>query len=73
MWAAENGHLDIVDSLLKKKGIDVNLQNVNGYTALMLATQRGHLDVVNRLLEENVIDVNIQDNDGNTAWNLYFK
>ncbi|XP_008794404.2 probable E3 ubiquitin-protein ligase XBOS32 isoform X2 [Phoenix dactylifera] len=48
-YSAAQGHHEIV-SLLLESGVDINLQNVRGQTALMLASQYGHWEVVQTLL-----------------------
>ena len=48
--AARDGNIDFVEELLEFPGIDVNIQDHNGNTALMLASKNGHADIVNRLL-----------------------
>ena len=45
--AASNGHKEIVSELLKVKGIDVNLKDKDGYTALIKAASNGHKEIVN--------------------------
>ena len=62
-----NEIVDEVNRLLDCKGIDVNLQDDCGNTALMRASFRGYLDVVNRLLDCKGINVNLQDKCGRTA------
>ena len=58
------GHLNVINRLLDCKEIDVNLQDENEETALILASENGHLNVVNRLLDCKEIDVNVQDKVG---------
>jgi len=48
--AARDGNIDFVEELLEFPGIDVNIQDHNGNTALMLASRNGHTDIVNTLL-----------------------
>ncbi|KAH0559934.1 hypothetical protein GP486_003549 [Trichoglossum hirsutum] len=57
-WAAQNGHIKVVNRLLTAKA-DVNAAAGagGGRTALQAAAGGGHLEVVNRLLAANV-DVN---------------
>ena len=51
MAASRKGHLDVVRRLLSiAGGINVNLQDNAGQSALILASSRGHLEVVNALL-----------------------
>lgn len=50
--AAESGHVAVVDLLLSRDGIDVNRNDLNQFTPLMLAVQKGHLDAMNRLLRD---------------------
>jgi serine/threonine-protein phosphatase 6 regulatory ankyrin repeat subunit B len=44
--------------LLKHENINVNQQNKNGITALMLASQNGHQEIVQMLIENEKIEVN---------------
>ena len=56
----ENGAtLAIVDQMLRHKGIEVNRQNLFGFTALHLAVCGGRIDIVRRLLEHPETDVHI--------------
>ncbi|EAU82933.1 hypothetical protein CC1G_12363 [Coprinopsis cinerea okayama7 len=50
------------------QGIDPNLQDDFGWTALMLASRRsGAADIVDRLLQENRVDVHLRAKDGLNA------
>jgi cytohesin len=49
MWAASEGHLDVVD-LLIRKGANVNAATKNGFTALVFATLKDNASAVRRLL-----------------------
>ena len=49
--AAEQGHLDSADMLIKR-GVDVDLCDKNGKTALMIAEERGDKKMV-ELLKAN--------------------
>ena len=57
----------IVELLLAKEGIDVNAQDEDGETALMIASQWDKSEVVKLLLAKDGIDVNAQDTYGFTA------
>jgi ankyrin repeat protein len=48
--ASRDGNIDFVEELLQFPGINVNIQDHNGNTALMFAARNGHTDIVNRLL-----------------------
>ncbi|KAJ4960124.1 hypothetical protein NE237_020034 [Protea cynaroides] len=48
-YSAAHGHHEIV-SLLLESGIDINLRNYRGQTALMQACQQGHWEVVQTLM-----------------------
>ncbi|KAJ4745064.1 E3 ubiquitin-protein ligase XBAT32 [Rhynchospora pubera] len=48
-YSAAQGHNEIV-SLLLKSGVDINLRNFRGETALMQACQYGHWEVVQTLI-----------------------
>lgn len=66
MYASQRGYTDVAERLIKG-GAGVNLQELSGKTALMLAIMRKHLGVVKLLLETAHADVTITDEDGKTA------
>lgn len=51
IFAAENGHENIVNLLLKYPSVDINAKTKSGCTAMVLASLNGHLNVVNLLIE----------------------
>ena len=57
--AAINGHTTIVRELLSKRGIDVNLAQMEGATPLFGVAQEGQLEVVKLLLDEHGINPNL--------------
>jgi ankyrin repeat protein len=71
MYAVENRHAHIVYALIKK-GADVNIKNIFGYTALMIASNLGDLSSVLALIEGGA-DPNLQSCCGNTALMLAVK
>lgn len=60
--ACYQGHQETI-RLLLDKGAEVNMQNVLGYSALIIASACGHEETV-RLLVDKDADVNAQDSDG---------
>ncbi len=64
-WRRPNGYLDIIRALLQYNA-DINQQNVNGVTALMIATLHGNSDTV-RLLLQRGAKMDLQDMRGYTA------
>lgn len=52
MLAAEQGSLEIVQELIRR-GANVNLDDVDCWSALISAAKEGHLDVVDELLEND--------------------
>lgn len=68
--AASKGEIDIIKHI-KEKG-DVNLQDKNGYTALMAASEKGHCKIVRELIRVGA-DVNIIGRNGKTAAMLAFQ
>ena len=67
-WAANRGHLDIVQALLKARA-DVNAKDEYGMTPLHLAAIRGHLGIIQALLKAGA-DVNAKDEDEYTPLHL---
>ena len=57
--AAENGHVDVVDCLLRHAMFD---PSADGNRAIWLAAQRGHVAVVERLLKDEPVDPSARDN-----------
>ncbi len=63
--AARDGYLSEVEKLIGI-GVDVNMQNNNGRTALMMAAGNGYFEIVELLIEAGA-DNNLQDINGYTA------
>eukprot|EP01084_Bolivina_argentea_P236823 398157_1 len=67
LFAAKHGSLEC-SKIFIEMGVDVNFQNMNGETALMLSSQNGHTEVVELLLSHNVgADANVTDKNDRTA------
>ena len=64
--AVFNGNLEKITELLKD-GIDPNIQDDNGFTALILAASQSNFSVVNSLLDNWHVNPNIQNSEGFTA------
>jgi ankyrin repeat protein len=64
MYAALNGHNDIVVALLDK-GAEVNTRNKRGITSLMYAAYGGRIQVAQTLLAKGA-EVDVKDNEGLT-------
>ncbi|MCP4747143.1 MAG: ankyrin repeat domain-containing protein, partial [Desulfobacteraceae bacterium] len=67
LWAAEKGHVDVVNALLSHPDMDVNQRNDWGRTPLLVAAENGHIEAVKLLLSHLKIDVNKADRWGRTA------
>ena len=65
MWAAWEGHTEVVSALLEH-GADVLARSTTGYSALLLAAREGYLDTTQALLTSGA-DVNDAAEDGTTA------
>ena len=67
--AANAGNLSLTRRLLKKEGVNVNVNETNsvGATPLMLASQGNPVSVVDHLVKKGGADVNLGDNMGYTA------
>ena len=66
-YAARGNYISLVEKAMKSDDIDVNLQQKDGYNALMIAAQNGHADVVEKLMERKDLEVNSQMKDGFNA------
>jgi len=59
LWmAAQNGHVQIVQTLLTRDDIDVNKHNNQDATPLFIASYFGKVEVVRLLLSQPNIDIN---------------
>ena len=65
MWAAWEGHTEVVGALIEH-GADVHGRTTTGYTALLLAAREGYTETTQALLEAGA-DVNAASEDGTTA------
>lgn len=63
--AAKNGN-DMIAGLFLEGGMDSEVEDAEGRTALILATEEGHASTVTMLLDKGA-DGNNTDNDGKTA------
>ena len=66
MHAIYKNDKKIVKLLLSNANVDINLQNLKGKTALMIAVEEKHIELVKLLLDSEA-NVNLKDNDGKTA------
>ncbi len=62
----EEGHLDLVDKLLRKKTTDINLVNENEDDVLSYLLKKNHYDLVLKHMKKKEWNVNHQNKDGNT-------
>lgn len=63
-------HLDIVESLLRRTTIQVNLQDQEGHTALSLAVMNGFEDIVKLLLDYPGTEFNTVDTTGRSPLSI---
>uniref|UniRef100_F6HI81 PGG domain-containing protein n=1 Tax=Vitis vinifera TaxID=29760 RepID=F6HI81_VITVI len=70
--AAKYGKDNVVDFLMKKKGLEnlINEKDKEGNTPLHLATTYAHPKVVNYLTWDKRVDVNLVNNEGQTAFDI---
>mmetsp|Transcript_5794 Transcript_5794/g.7143 ORF Transcript_5794/g.7143 Transcript_5794/m.7143 type:complete len:128 (-) Transcript_5794:28-411(-) len=64
-----NGHTKILNLLLTRDDLDVNVQDQYGMTGFHLACQKGHTEIINLLLTRDDLDINVQDWAGKTGFN----
>jgi len=67
IWAASQGHAQIVSALLQHPRINPDIQKEKGVTALMVAAYNGHAQAVTALLQHLRINPDVQKEDGVTA------
>ena len=71
MWASRNGYSEVI-KLLHQYGAQMDQQDYEGKTALMMASENGHSDIIKLLQEwinnERVTDTAIQTDFCNIFW-----
>ncbi|WP_300721395.1 ankyrin repeat domain-containing protein, partial [uncultured Brachyspira sp.] len=70
IWAVKHKNKKIVQLLLKQPGIDVNINDNNGYTPLHLAVDEKNMKMIRLLLSQPGINMNAKDNNGDTPLHL---
>ena len=65
--AADGGNLRAAKLLYSRHGIDAEARNLDGKSALHLASFKGHYELVQWLLETPKVDLNQLDNGGYSA------
>ena len=65
--ASANGHLKIVEMLIKVEKLNPNVQNDTGNTALHYACLNGHLEVVKLFVDYKKCDKNLKNETGRIA------
>ncbi len=64
--AAKDGDIARVENMLSS-GVNVNVKNSRGDTALIVASSEGHADIVELLISKKV-DINAKNRNGQTAF-----
>lgn len=62
----DEGHMELVDKILRKRSTDINLANENDEDILSYLLKRNHYDLVLKHMKKKDWNVNHQDNNGNT-------
>lgn len=65
-WASDRGNSDVLKIIINTKGININLQDSEGQTALFYASSCGHKNCVKLLLDQGA-NKNILDNEESTC------
>lgn len=66
----EEGHLDLLEKLIERKNININISNEKGNNIAMCLFKKGEYDLVLKLMRKRDFDVNHQNNEGNTLAHL---
>ena len=62
----DEGHLDVVEKVFRKKWSNINTTNEDGNDILSYLLIKGHYDLVEKLMTKKEWNVNNQNNEGNT-------
>ncbi|RAH86964.1 ankyrin [Aspergillus japonicus CBS 114.51] len=61
LWAARNGHTEVLTMFLQMQNVDLNLPDKDGRTAFLWAAAKGHTAVLETLLATDQIDIYHED------------
>jgi len=67
--AAKNNRIHLINNILQNIDIDLNFQNIDGMTALMVAAQKGNTKIVETILQHRV-DTEIRNYKDETAYDI---
>ncbi len=62
----KEGHVELIDKILSKKKIDLNIVDDEGDNFIMKLLKRGHFKLVLKHINNKKIDINHQNKEGNT-------
>lgn len=66
----KEGHFELVDKLLTKKKVDINICDESGNSILMRLLKKGQYDIVLKHMKRKDFDINHQNYEGNTFAHL---
>lgn len=66
----KEGHFEVVDKLLKKKLVDINMCDEYGNNILMRLLKKGQYDLILKYIKNKDLDINHQNYDGDTFAHL---
>ncbi len=52
LYVCEKGYIELIDELIEA-GVDIDIQDENGWTGLMYASINGHVEVIKRLIDRS--------------------
>ena len=67
IWACRRGHTEIVQLLMQREDIDVNLQGEDNNTALIFACNNGQTEIVQLLMQREDLNVHLRGRNNHTA------
>lgn len=70
-WSSDRGNIEVLKTILNTAGIDINLQDGEGQTALFYASSCGHKACVQLLLEHGA-DREIVDNEESSCYDVAY-
>lgn len=70
-WSSDRGNIDVLETILTTKGININLQDNEGQTALFYASSCGHKNCVELLLQHGA-DRDIVDNEESSCFDVAY-